>query len=428
MQVALCPVNRSVDRTVVKNNSIVPKPVLSVEKELNSFNSPVSSSYLFQLPNVRFSGAEETNYIKEVTEQPKVIANLVGKYFGENPQEVSNLNLNISEEGLKNIQKIAIVASGSSKNVAMMAKDFIENVAKIPVEVDFASEYAHRNPSVKENELAVFISQSGETADTLAALLDAKRKGAETIALTNVARSKIDVSANSSMDVGAGKEKAVAATKSVTAQLVNLYALGLKLAQSRGTLSTDKIEEYSKELNTISAKLSGMLQDTASIESLAKDLALKKDFYILGRGANYGAALEGALKLRETSYFNSTAFPSGEFLHGYIASVDKDTPVISIVQGNVGDENYELAYKNTKEVMDKRAPENLVIIKNESNKKIEEDPSFKNAVFLNIPDTKEAISPLYSVVRFQMLANYITKAQGNNPDNPRSLTKAVLSE
>lgn len=386
-----------------------------------------ANAYSAQISQISFSAALKTNYIKEILEQPKVINNLLDKYFSK-PGQVSNMDLGLTKKELKSMSGIKIIASGSSKNVAEMTRDFIEGVTKIPVDVYYASEFAHKNAVVNKNDLAIFISQSGETADTFAALKKVNELGLKSIALTNTPGSKIHENASASVEVGAGKELAVAATKSVTAQLINLYTIGLKLAQIKGTVSPGEINSFAQELKTIPTGLEKMLKENKSVKTIAQNLVDEKNMHILGRGANHGSAMEGALKLRETTYSNPTPSASGEFLHGYIASVDETTPVIQVIQGNKGNENYDLTYGNLKEIIKKRTPAKVVIIKNQANKELEAEPLFKNAQFMNIPTISESFSPVYVVSRFQMLANELTKLQGKNPDKPRSLTKAVLSE
>ena len=405
------------------------QPTLSTQNTQSSRANYFGPSNLYsaQISQISFSAALKTNYIKEILEQPKVIKNLLDKYFSK-PGKVSNIELGLTEKDLKSMSGIKIIASGSSKNVAEMTRDFIEETTKIPVDVYYASEFAHKNAVVNKNDLAIFISQSGETADTFAALKKVKAMGIKSIALTNTPGSKIHETASASVEVGAGKELAVAATKSVTAQLINLYAIGLKLAEIKGTVSEKQINNFAKELKSIPNNLAKMLKDDKEVKAVAQNLVDEKNMHILGRGANHGSAMEGALKLRETTYSNPTPSASGEFLHGYIASVDESTPVIQIVQGNKGNETFDLTYGNLKEIITKRTPEKVVIIKDKANKQLEAEPLFAKAQFVNIPTISEKFSPIYVVSRFQMLANELTKLQGKNPDKPRSLTKAVLSE
>ncbi|MFA7658861.1 MAG: SIS domain-containing protein [Candidatus Gastranaerophilaceae bacterium] len=383
--------------------------------------------YSTNFSQISFSALLKTNYIKEIYEQPEVIQKLVDKYFSTSGK-VSNLELGLSKKDINKMTGIRIVASGSSKNVAEMARDFIEEVTGIPVDIQFASEFAHKKTVANKNDLMMFISQSGETADTFAALTKANPLNLKSIALTNTPGSKIHENATTAVEVGAGKELAVAATKSVTAQLINLYAIGLKLAEIKGTISQGQINSWARGLKSIPQNLEKMLKDDKPIKKIAKNLVGENIYYILGRGPNYGSTMEGALKLRETTYSNPVSSASGEFLHGYIASVDETTPVIQIVQGGNSDENYNLAYNNIKEIINKRSPQKVIIIKNQANKAIEEEPVFKNCQFIDIPSIDEKFSPVYVVSRFQMLANELTKIQGKNPDKPRSLTKAVLSE
>ncbi len=404
------------------------KPQMVIDNpspKVNSFQFP--SVMAAQFSQINFSGGIKTHYLQEIQEQPKVINNLLNKYFSK-PGKVSNLELGLSKKELQKTSGIRIIASGSSKNVAEMSRDFIEGVTGIPVEVHFASEFAHKKAVVNKNDLMIFISQSGETADTFAALKKSNEMNLKSIALTNTPGSKIHENASTAVEVGAGKELAVAATKSVTAQLINLYAIGLKLAEVKGTIKPEQISSYARELKTIPVNLETMLKDTKGVKAIAQNLVEEKNFHILGRGPHQGSVMEGTLKLRETTYSNPTPSPSGEFLHGYIASVDETTPVIQVVQGSKGNENYDLTFNNLKEIIKKRSPEKVVIIKNANNKEIENEAAFSKAQFMNIPSISEEFSPIYVVARFQMLANELTKLQGKNPDKPRSLTKAVLTE
>lgn len=404
---------------------------MSAQKPQNNFNAMTSS---YELPSVHpaqyslinFKGAIKTNYAKEIMEQPKVLKNLIDKYFSKSGT-VSNLDLGMTKAEAKKITGIKIIASGSSKNVAEMSRDFIEEASKTPTDVYFASEFAHKNVHLNKNDLVLFISQSGETADTFAALQKTNALGLKSIALTNTPGSKIHEGATSAVEVGAGKELAVAATKSVTAQLLNLHAIGLKLGELKGKASASDINYYAHYLKEVPQNLEKMLKETKSVKEVAKELAQETNLHILARGTNQGSAMEGALKLRETTYKNPIASASGEFLHGYVASVDETTPIIQIIQGKNA-ENTILATGNLKEIIKKGNPKKVFIIKDEANQSLEKEPLFANAKFINIPSTEEFVTPFYVVPRFQMLADELTKILGRNPDNPRGLTKAVTVE
>ena len=362
---------------------------------------------------------------EEIWQQPEIIKELADRYLPVN-SPVQGINLEMSSEDIKNLSKVYITASGSSRNVGNIAKYFIETVAKLPVEVDFASEFAHRETILSANDFVIAISQSGKTADTLAALESAKGKGAHTLALTNNPDSVIHNAAESKMTVGAGIEKSIAATKSFTAQLLNLYALALYLGEQRETVTPERIKELKLELHILVHKIEKLLRNDKNIEKIAGKIKESKNLVILGRGTNFAAAQEGALKIKETSYIDANGYPTGEFLHGHMAVLDENTPVVSIIVHNkAGDINYNLAVKNTEEIKHKLNPR-LIIIKNQKDKHIESE--FKGAGFINIPECDELISPMLTVITLQILAVKMADLLGRDVDHPRGLSKAVTAE
>ncbi|MDD3012868.1 MAG: SIS domain-containing protein [Candidatus Gastranaerophilales bacterium] len=362
---------------------------------------------------------------EEIWQQPEIIKELANRYLPVN-ESVQNICLEMPIEDIKNLSKVYIVASGSSRNVGNIAKYFIETIAKLPVEVDFASEFAHRDTILSANDLVIAISQSGKTADTLAALESAKGKGAHTFALTNNPDSAIHNAAESKMTVGAGVEKSIAATKSFTAQLLNLYALALYLGEQRESVTRERVKELKLELHILIHKIEKLLRNDINIEKIAGKIKESKNLVILGRGTNYAAAQEGALKIKETSYIDANGYPTGEFLHGHMAVLNENTPVISIIVHNkAGDINYNLAIKNTEEIKHKLNPD-LIIIKNQKDKHIE--TLFKGAGFINIPESDELISPMLTVITLQILAVKMADLLGRDVDHPRGLSKAVTAE
>lgn len=363
----------------------------------------------------------------EIQEQPKILKKLIEKYFLIN-KPVQNIKLNLLKEEIINLSKIYIIASGSSRNVGGIAKYFFENIAKIPVEVDYASEFSHRNPNLTTNDFVIAISQSGETADTFSALKVAKEKGSHTFALTNNPESKIHNLAESQMQAGAGEEKNIAATKSFTAQLINLYALALYLAEQRDIANAETRENLKQEFYSAIDKLEELINNTEEFDKIVQKIKDSKSLIILGRGSNFPVAQEGALKIKETSYIDANGYPSGEFLHGYVAVVDENIPVISIIIPNlVDDATYRLSIQNTETVKKKRNP-SLIIIKSKKDKEIESNPEFKDAYFINIPDSCEMISPVFTSVALQILAFKVAETLGRDFSNPRGLTKAITSE
>jgi len=363
----------------------------------------------------------------EIQEQPKILKKLIEKYFLIN-KPVLNIKLNLSKEQIINLSKIYIVASGSSRNVGGIAKYFIENIAKIPVEIDYASEFSHRNPILTHNDFVIALSQSGETADTFSALKVAKEKGSHTFAITNNPESKIHNIAESQMQAGAGEEKNIAATKSFTAQLINLFALALYLGEQRDIANADLRESLKQEFYSAIDKLEELIKNTGEFDEIAQKIKDSKSLIILGRGSNFPVAQEGALKIKETSYIDANGYPAGEFLHGYVAVVDENIPVISIIIPNcIDDATYKLSIQNTETVKKKRNPP-LIIIKSKEDKEIELNTVFKDACFINIPHSCELISPVFTSVALQILAFKIAQALGRDLKNPRGLTKAITSE
>lgn len=365
--------------------------------------------------------------LEDIREQPQILEELINRYFPEE-NGVSGINFNAADIYIKNISKIYIVASGSSRNAGNIAKYFIEKVTSIPTEADFASEFAHRNPCLNATDVVVAISQSGETADTFAAMKVAQSKSAHTVAITNNPDSKIHKLADTALEVGAGKEQSIAATKSFTAQLLNIYAFALKIAEIKGSLSPEEIEHYKNELRQMPQYISSQIDDYGKIESVAGAISEQKSLVILGRGINYGTAQEAALKIKETSYIDANGYPTGEFLHGYVAVLDENAPIISLIPGdNKSAGNYKLALSNTEEIKKKRNP-NLIIAKSQNNAEIEKNLLFNGADFLNIPDGPEWVSPFYLTVCVQMLALATANALGRDVNNPRALTKAITNE
>lgn len=363
---------------------------------------------------------------KEIYEQPKIIGKLVEKYLPLN-KPVANIKMNMSDEEIKNISKIHIIASGSSRNVGNIAKYVMEKFADISTEVEYASEFAHRKPSLHKNDLIIAVSQSGTTEDTFSALKIAGERGAHTLALTNAPDSKIHKFAQSKMEVGADKEVSIAATKSFTAQLVNLYALAIHMGEKRGVLSSDQSNAIKKELHQVKPKLETFLKDTTQIERAANKIKNAKNTILLGRGINSSVVQEGALKIKETSYIDANGYPSGEFLHGYMAVTDKTTPVISIIVPDSEKINYNLAVANTEHIKERRNPD-LVIIKSAKDKILQSGKFFKDAAFINIPESSEDVSPIYTVSALQTLALKTAEALGRDVDHPRDLTKSVTFE
>jgi len=369
---------------------------------------------LNEINSVYFRGQApiKTSFEKEIEEQPAVLRNLIDGFF-EKDNTISGIDLNLTKEDLDKTTAINIVASGSSKNSGEMAKSFIEKATNIPVNIMCASEFITNPPKLNKNDIMVFVSQSGNTADTLDALNYSKEKGLKTIALTNKPGSKIDRGAESSMYVQAGQENAVAATKSVTTSVVSLWGLAMKMGEIKGTFSPDSENNYVQQLKALPDKVENMINDKKDINSIAKKVAKNSNYYFLAKEPNLGAVNEGALKLTETTTKRVLSASSSEFMHGMFSSIKPDDVFLEIVTGNT--KSAELAKQNYGEIVAKRQPKTSIMIKNYDDTKVEND--YPNANFINVPTTAEEFYPLLNTVRFQQLTNAMTKELKIDPDN-----------
>ena len=364
------------------------------------------------------SAIEKNGYedfmLKEIHEQPKSIRETIG--FKLNKEKIELENINFTKEFLQNINKIYIVACGTAMHAGLAVKSTIENLCKIPVEVDVASEFRYRNPLIDNRTLAIYISQSGETADTISALKLAKEKGATTLAISNVIGSSITREADIYIYTHAGPEIAVASTKAYTAQVVLLNILALYFAEILESVDSKILKELKKDLLELPNKLDDILKDDKDIVKIAKDIYQKDDMFFLGRGIDYPVAMEGSLKLKEISYIHSEAYAAGELKHGPIALIDNGFPVISIIT----DEN--LSHKtisNIQEVIS-RGARTIVITNMELNKTFDYE--------VKIPKTNTLLTPILSVIPLQLLSYYVAKEKGLDVDKPRNLAKSVTVE
>ena len=365
------------------------------------------------------SGAEKGGYehfmLKEIYEQPKAIRETIGTRL--NSSKVSFDELNFEKEYLENIDRIYIVACGTAMHAGVVSKSSFEQFCKIPVEVDIASEFRYRDPLINEKTLAIFISQSGETADTIAALKLAKSKGAKTIAISNVIGSSITREADYSIYTHAGPEIAVASTKAYTSQVTILLLIAIYFAEILERSEQDRLNEIKKEIISLPAKLNKVLKDTAKVKKFAKKVYKERDMFFLGRGIDYAVSLEGSLKLKEISYIHSEGYASGELKHGPIALIDSGVTVVATIT----DPNLvEKSMSNIQEVITRGAKIMLV-----TNQKIE-DKGFDEIV--EIPEVSKEISPILSIVPLQLLSYYIAKEKGLDVDKPRNLAKSVTVE
>lgn len=363
-------------------------------------------------------GGYEHFMIKEIHEQPAAIKDtLRGRII--NDSQIVLDNINITKEDLEKIEKIFIVACGTAYHAGVVGKYVIESFARIPVEVDVASEFRYRNPIVNERILTIVISQSGETADTIAALKEAKRKGSRVIAITNVVGSSVSREADEVLYTWAGPEIAVASTKAYTTQLIALYLIALDFALKKGTMSSTKVVEIISELKKLPDKVQYLLDNKEVIQKFASEHYNVKDVFYIGRGLDYAVAMEGSLKLKEISYIHSEAYPAGELKHGTLALVEEGTLIIALA---TQDDLFEKMLSNIKEV--KARGGYVVAFAKQGNLQL-------NGVVdkvIYIPDTLKELTPVLTVVPLQLLAYYMAVEKGCDVDKPRNLAKSVTVE
>ena len=357
--------------------------------------------------------------MKEIHEQPRaIIDTLAGRMLPE-AGEVFFETLPLTDEQLQAVRKVTIVACGTSWHAALVGKFMIEGLARVPVEVDLGSEYRYRDPVVEEGTLCVCISQSGETADTLAGMREAKSKGATTISICNVVASTIARESDGVIYTHAGPEIGVASTKAFTTQLVALYLMALHLAQTRKVLSSDEISLHLTELSDLPRKIEEYVKHDGEIQAIAKKYKDTPDFLFLGRGISYPIALEGALKLKEISYIHAEGYPAGEMKHGPIALIDERMPVLVLCARG---ESYEKTVSNLEEA---HARGGLVIaVATEGDVVLET----KAEDILYLPACGRYARPIMEVVPLQLLAYHMAVLKGTDVDQPRNLAKSVTVE
>ena len=366
------------------------------------------------------ASAEKDGYedymLKEINEQPTAIRETIGSRFrlGE---PCSFDDIDITKSYLESLNKIFIVACGTAMHAGLVGKAIIEKLCRIPTEVDIASEFRYRDPIIDEKTLCIFVSQSGETADTLAALRLSKSKGAKTLAVSNVIGSTITREADFTIYTHAGPEIAVASTKAYTSQVCLLAILGIYFAELLGSYSKDKLEKLKSDILDLPSKIEAVLDNTEKIKEFADKVYTQKDMFFLGRGTDYDVALEGSLKLKEISYIHSEAYAAGELKHGPIALIENGVTVIGII---TNEKLVEKTISNLQEVITRAAKTFLV-----TNQVL---PNNNFSFVLNIPSTNELISPILSVIPLQLLSYYISKNKGLDVDKPRNLAKSVTVE
>ncbi|MCL4855798.1 MAG: glutamine--fructose-6-phosphate transaminase (isomerizing) [Flavobacteriales bacterium] len=357
--------------------------------------------------------------LKEIFEQPQSIKNSMRGRIDLDKGIVSLGGIREYKQKIINAERIIIVACGTSWHAGLVGEYLIEDLARIPVEVEYASEFRYRNPIITESDVVIAISQSGETADTLAAIKLAKEKGATIIGICNVVGSSISRATDAGSYTHAGPEIGVASTKAFTAQVTVLSLMALSLAQAKGSLSDSKFRQLLVELNAIPEKVEKMLQSENQIKTIAEIFKNARNFLYLGRGYNFPVALEGALKLKEISYIHAEGYPAAEMKHGPIALIDEEMPVVVIATKHG---NYEKVVSNIEEVKARNGK--IIAIVTEGDTAVKAIADF----VVEVPESEDALSPLLTTIPLQLLSYYVAIMRGCNVDQPRNLAKSVTVE
>ncbi|MFC5649605.1 glutamine--fructose-6-phosphate transaminase (isomerizing) [Paenibacillus solisilvae] len=358
--------------------------------------------------------------LKEIYEQPKAYRNTMMGRVAADGRSVHLKEIGMTPEQIRAIRKVHIVACGTAYHAGLVGKTAIESLARIPVETDVASEYRYRSPIITPDTLVIVVSQSGETADTLAALREAKRCGARVLAITNVVGSSVSREADDVMITQAGPEIAVASTKAYTSQLIAFYLLGLYLADTLGTRSREEITEVLTAMQQLPEQVESILEQANVLKQIAENMAKHNNLFFIGRGVDFAVAQEGSLKLKEISYIHSEAYAAGELKHGTLALIEEGIPVIAVITQEA---LYEKTLSNIKEVK-ARGAHVLGIV----NAGMEVEVAKSVDEVFTIPKTSALITSALSVVPLQLISYYASLARGNDVDKPRNLAKSVTVE
>jgi glucosamine--fructose-6-phosphate aminotransferase (isomerizing) len=364
--------------------------------------------------------------LKEIYEQPRAVRDTVQGRVSLDTGRVYLEAMDITEEEFKRFDRVMIAACGTSWHAGLAGKYMLEQLARVPVEVDYASEFRYRDPVIDERTLLVVISQSGETADTIAALRGAKERGARVLSVCNVQGSMITRESDGTILTHAGPEIGVASTKAFTSQMIALYLFAMYFGQLRGALTPDEARRHAQELAELPVKIEHLLSDSEHLEELAREFHRSTDFLYLGRGINFPVALEGALKLKEISYIHAEGYPAGEMKHGPNALIDERLPVVVINTKESGNRASELRYEKThSNIVEVKAREGVVISVLTEGDEMSRDSSDH---VIEIPEASDLLSPILSVIPLQLLAYHIAVRRGCDVDQPRNLAKSVTVE
>ena len=356
--------------------------------------------------------------LKEIHEQPKAVQETLSRRIDSKTGDIRLDGIRLTMEDLQKLTKIVIVACGTAYHAGLVGKYLIEKFARIPVEVDIASEFRYRDPFVDEHTLFIAVSQSGETLDTLMSLREAKSKGARILSIVNVVGSSVARESDDVFYTWAGPEIAVASTKAYTTQLICFYLLALYMGRLKGTVSDDSYRMMMRELNALPEKIQRILDRSKDIEKLAELLYNRTQVFYIGRGLDSAVAYEGSLKLKEISYINSFAIAAGELKHGTIALMEPETTVIALA---TQDRLFDKMYSNIEEVKARHA--HIVTLVKEGH-----DVKDISTEVITIPNCTDEVAPVLSVVPLQLFAYYVARAKGENIDKPRNLAKSVTVE
>ncbi len=364
--------------------------------------------------------------LKEIYEQPRAVRDTVQGRVSLDTGKVYLEPMDISEDEFRALTSIKIAACGTSWHAGLAGKYMLENLARIPVDVDYASEFRYRDPVLSETDLLIVISQSGETADTIAAMREAKLSGCKVLAVCNVHGSMITREADGTILTHAGPEIGVASTKAFTSQMIALYLFALYLGEVRGQIDETRAKKLAQDLAELPLKIEQLLNDADSIEELSKEFFRVQDFLYLGRGINFPVALEGALKLKEISYIHAEGYPAGEMKHGPNALIDEKLPVVVINTKEDGNPGSELRYEKThSNIVEVKSRDGIII------SVLTEGDTMSSKVsshVIEIPETSDLLGPILSIVPLQLLSYHIAVRRGCDVDQPRNLAKSVTVE
>ena len=383
-------------------------------------------SHILWDPVMAEKGGYKHFMLKEIFEQPRAIKDTLVGRVGQESGRVFLDEVDISETDFREFQQVKIVACGTSWHAGLAGKFIIERLARLPVEVDYGSEFRYRDPIIQPHTLTIVISQSGETADTLAAQREAKQKGSKTLAICNVVGSMITREAAGTLLTHAGPEIGVASTKAFTSQITALLILGMYLGQVRGTLSAQSSCTLVQELAQIPGKLEQVLANSSVYDDLVRQLFRAQDFLYLGRGIHFPIALEGALKLKEISYIHAEGYPAGEMKHGPNALIDENLPVVVLATRDPESEESQMHYEKTlSNIQEVKARSGVVVaIACEGDEEVAKMADH----LITIPVTRELLLPLLEMIPLQLLAYHIAVRRGCDVDQPRNLAKSVTVE